>query len=183
MLPCPWPYCCCRRPLIHTADNVVPADEQGCMSYNFTDATQTLQLFHPVAGCGSSQPVNMTYKGQRCGAATSASLAGVLWQSAVPAEGSGLDATKCSLQRRTGTTADDTIFNMDWFGSCGVPPARVQYITRSECPATPPPPPPPPPPRPDDQKALDRGRQKIVSVGNVSAAMAAARPGCNAISC
>jgi hypothetical protein len=61
------------------------------------------------------------------------------------------------LQRRAGTAADDLIFNMDWFGSCGVPPARVQFIPRSECPAAPPPPPPSPSPRPEDQKALDRG--------------------------
>ena len=156
----------CLAPLPPAADTVVPADDQGCVGHNFTEATQTAQLFHPVAGCGTTQPVSMVYKGQRCtgnnGATSSTTLAGILWQSAEPAPGSGLDASKCSLQRRDGTTADDLIFNMDWFGSCGVPPARVQYIPRSECPAPPPPPPPSPSPRPDDQKALNRGEQIAV---------------------
>jgi len=133
------------------------------MSYNFTDATQTLQIFHPVATCGTNQPVNMTYRGQRCsgnnGANNNPSTAGILWLSAEPSAGSGLDSAACSLQRRTGTAAEDAIYNMDWFGSCGVPPARVQYIPRSECPAPPPPPPPSPSPRPEDMKALDRGKQ------------------------
>lgn len=141
----------------------MPAEDQGCMSYNFTEATQTLQIFHPLPACGSSQPVNMTYRGQRCssnggsGATTTSNITGIWWQSAEPAADSGLSAGACSLQRRTGTTPDDLIFNMDWFGSCGVPPARVQYIPRSECPAPPPPLPPSPSPRPEDQKALDRG--------------------------
>lgn len=126
------------------------------MNYNFTEAAQTLEVFHPLSGCGAAgQPVSMTYKGQRC----NSNSGGILWQMAVPSAGSGLDASKCSLQRRTGTSADDLIFNMDWFGSCGVPPARVQYIPRSECPAPPPPPPPSPSPRPEDQKALDRGER------------------------
>jgi hypothetical protein len=131
------------------------------MSHNFTDAVQTVELFHPTVGCGSGQPVSMTFRGRRCtsnnGTSSSISMAGVLWQTAEPAAGSGLDAAKCALQRRAGAAADDLIFNMDWFGSCGVPPARVQFIPRSECPAAPPPPPPSPSPRPDDQKALDRG--------------------------
>lgn len=131
------------------------------MSHNFTDAIQTLDVFHPVAGCGTGQPVSMTYKGQRCSSnsasGSSSSSATILWQTAEPAPGSGLDASKCTLQRRTGTAAEDLIWNMDWFGSCGVPPARVLHIPRSECPAPPPPPPPSPSPRPEDQKALDRG--------------------------
>jgi hypothetical protein len=132
------------------------------MSHNFTgDAIQTLELFHPVPGCGTSQPVSMTFKGQRCssnsGSSGSGSAPTIVWQTAEPAPGSGLDASKCSLQRRTGTAAEDLIWNMDWFGSCGVPPARVLHIPRSECPAPPPPPPPSPSPRPEDQKALDRG--------------------------
>lgn len=131
------------------------------MTHNFTDAVQTVELFHPTAGCGSGQPVSMTYRGQRCtsnnSTSSSASMAGLLWQTAEPAAGSGLDAAKCALQRRAGTAADDLIWNMDWFGSCGVPPARVQFIPRSECPAAPPAPPPSPSPRPEDQKALDRG--------------------------
>jgi hypothetical protein len=103
----------------------------------------------------------MTFKGQRCssnsGSSGSGSAPTIVWQTAEPAPGSGLDASKCSLQRRTGTAAEDLIWNMDWFGSCGVPPARVLHIPRSECPAPPPPPPPSPSPRPEDQKALDRG--------------------------
>ena len=127
------------------------------MTHNFTNAEQTAQIFHPTAGCGTSQPVTMSYKGQRC-SGSSSDRAGVLWQTAEPAAGSGLDASKCTLQRRTGTAAEDLIFNMEWFGSCGVPPARVQYIARSECPAAPPPPPPSPSPTPEDQKALERGK-------------------------
>jgi hypothetical protein len=161
-------YCSCSSPLLilplspvppPTADTITPAEQQGCMTYNFTAAEQTAQIFHPSAGCGTSQPVSMTYKGQRCsgGSAASSNRASVLWQSAEPAGDSGLDASKCALQRRTGTAAEDLIFNMDWFGSCGVPPARVQYIARSECPAAPPPPPPSPSPTPEDQKALERG--------------------------
>lgn len=148
----------CADPYI--SDTIVPAEQQGCMSHNFTDAVQTVELFHPTVGCGSGQPVSMTFRGRRCtsnnGTSSSISMAGVLWQTAEPAAGSGLDAAKCALQRRAGAAADDLIFNMDWFGSCGVPPARVQFIPRSECPAAPPPPPPSPSPRPDDQKALDR---------------------------
>jgi hypothetical protein len=131
------------------------------MAFNFTAATQTLDLFHPVSSCGTGAPVSMTYRGQRCssnnGNSSSAAAGGILWQTAEPAPGSGLDAATCTLQRRTGTAAEDLIFNMDWFGSCGVPPARVQYIPRSECPAPPPVPPPSPSPTPEDQKALERG--------------------------
>jgi hypothetical protein len=69
-----------------------------------------------------------------------------------------MDAAKCSLTRKAApATEEDIFFNMDWFGSCGVPPARVQYAPRSECPAPPPPPPPSPSPRPDSGPALDRG--------------------------
>lgn len=131
------------------------------MAHNFTAATQTLDIFHPLPGCGTGQPVSMTYKGQRCssnnGTSSNAATSGILWQTAEPAAGSSLNAATCTLQRKSSTAAEDLIFNMDWFGSCGVPPARVQYIPRSECPAPPPIPPPSPSPTPEDQKALERG--------------------------
>jgi hypothetical protein len=146
------------------ATSVVDADAQGCFETNFTDASQTLLLFHPTPGCGGGQPVSMVYRGRRCtsngGGTTNSSqpgVAGVMWDAAEPAPGSGLSAAQCSLQRRTEASADDAIFNVDWFGSCGVPPARVQYARRSECPAPPPAPPPSPSPRPENEKGLDRG--------------------------
>uniref|UniRef100_A0A383W224 Uncharacterized protein n=1 Tax=Tetradesmus obliquus TaxID=3088 RepID=A0A383W224_TETOB len=121
------------------ADSMV---KQGCIAFGAAIA-QTLDALHPVPGCG--QPMlSMVYTGELCSSGSSAM--GIRWLSAAPAPGSTADATKCTIKRSANpATASDFLCNKDWFGGCGGPPARVQFLARGQCPPPPQPPPPPPP--------------------------------------
>ncbi|WIA18491.1 hypothetical protein OEZ85_009945 [Tetradesmus obliquus] len=104
------------------ADSMV---KQGCIAFGAAIA-QTLDAPHPVPGCG--QPMlSMVYTGELCSSGSSAM--GIRWLSAAPAPGSTADATKCTIKRSANpATASDFLYNKDWFGGCGAPPARVQFL-------------------------------------------------------
>lgn len=132
-----------------------------CFAPNFTAASQTVSILHPLPACGGGKPVEMTFSGTSCtsngGAPDPASTQlGVLWTSAVPAD-AALPAT-CRLDRAAGSSREAVDFNRDWFGSCGVPPTKVQFLSRGQCGAQPPPPP------PEDAKVLQR--VPVVTNGN-----------------
>lgn len=146
-------------PVCASSSDICPS--QPCIPYESSNVQQTLQILHPTPGCGgASRQMRMTFTGERCyGAAPSGSIAaGIRWLSAAPADPAD-NAGACTITRATGGSATDQLFNKNYLGSCGVPPARVQYLAWSECARPPPPPPPPPPspPPPRQRTQLPRG--------------------------
>lgn len=140
-------------------DQKVAADVQGCVTSGAAIA-HTVAMPHPNKDCTSKGLIQMTYTGEVCDNANSTAPASIRWLRAIPTPGSSADASKCSIQRiDSPTSVADQLYNKDWFGSCGIPPAKVQYLARGQCPSQPAPPPPSPPvpPPPSNWTKLPRG--------------------------
>eukprot|EP00775_Hariotina_reticulata_P013186 gene13186-13317_t len=159
----------CMDPFEADTCAATSAQPEGCPNQNCipfgSPVQQIVQIMHPSPACKPVKPIRMKFVGERCygDGLVSATLpsAGVLWLSAVPAEELD-DLNACSLSRSSGTLPEDLLFNQNYFGSCGVPPARIQYLAWGECPPpppppSPPPPSPPPPPPPRQRRLLPRG--------------------------
>jgi hypothetical protein len=149
---------------------------QNCIPFG-SPVQQIVQIMHPSPACKPVKPIRMKFVGERCYgdglASSSLPAAGIRWISAVPVEELLENLPTCSLSRSTGTSPEDLLFNQNYFGSCGVPPARVQYLAWGECPPpppppSPPPPAPPPPPPPRQRRLLPRGALQAVELSRGS---------------
>jgi hypothetical protein len=106
----------------------------------------------PVTGCGVSSS-NVVYSGSKCGDGGRFIKWTTFW---VPSNGQ----LAC---KQTPAGNSNPMFDREWFGDCGVPPAAFKTLPVAVCAASPPGPPPPPPGPAPPPPAGGLGRESLVS--------------------